>query len=102
LTTATPLGPHKIHGKPIADSILKLTREIKPTHVPLFGPWRRPTWGPIFSLDYRTIQRDLKHTFRRPAHRGPLILPDDATQALIRERKDIRNDKLRLFKEVNQ
>ena len=39
--------------------------------------------------------------FVRPEHPGPLNFPDHATQALIRELKDMRNEKLRLFKEVN-
>jgi len=39
--------------------------------------------------------------FVRPEHQGPLNLPAHATQALKRELKDIRNEKLRLFKEVN-
>jgi len=39
--------------------------------------------------------------FVRPERPGPLNLPDHATQVLIRELKDIRNEKLGLFKEVN-
>jgi len=92
----------KIHGEPTAKTILKLTKGIKANARSVYFDLGGGKHGHLFLvLTPEQFNKISNMPFVRPEHPGPFILPDNATQALIREHKDIRHEKLRLFKEEN-
>jgi len=92
----------KIHGEPTAEALLKLIKELKANAHSVYSDLGGGRHRHLFLVLTPEQFNNISSTpFVRPEHPGPLNLPDHATQALIRELKDIRNEKLRLFKEVN-
>ena len=92
----------KIHGEPTAEAILKLIKELKANARSVYSDLVGGRHGHLFLVLTPEQFASISSTpFVRPEHPGSLNLPPHATQAVIRELKDIRNDKLRLFKEVN-
>ena len=86
----------KIHGEPTAEA------ELKANARSVYSDLGGGRHGHLFLvLTPEQFNSTSSTPFVRPEHPGSLNLPPNATQAIIRELKDISNEKLRLFKEVN-